>query len=171
MLDKIRPRKVNIIYLSIILGSIYLIFSCAPAPTKSKVTAPVEERPAQIESVNAIFGPPGKETAIEIASSKPVPYRAFKLAQPLCIIVEMDALPVEGLTGPAVFDGRIIEAIHLEGIKDKPLSTRIIASLSQDLEYDVQEEDGTIKVLLSPKRPVEEVQKPVLATRELEEDI
>ena len=168
MFDRIRPRRGNIIYLSIILGSIYLIFSCAPAPTKGKVTALVEERPARIESVSAISGPPGKEAAIEITTSRPVPYTAFKLVQPLRLIVEVDALPVEGLTGPAVLDGRIIKAIHHEGIKDRPLSTRIIATLSQDVEYDVQEQDGTINVLLSPKRPVQEVEKPVLVTKKEE---
>jgi hypothetical protein len=170
MFDKIRPRKEHIICLSFISGTIYLILSCAPAPTKSKVTPLVEEQPAQIESVNAVFGTPGKEAAIEIASSKPVAYRTFKLAQPLCVIVEMNALPVEGLTGPAVFEGKIIKAIHLEGIKDKPLSTRIIASLSQDLEYDVQDEDGTIKVLLSLKKEDEQMQEAVLTAKELEED-
>jgi len=171
MFDKKRPRKANIFRLSIILGSIYLIFSCAPAPTKGKVTAPVGERPARIKSVNAILGAPGKEAAIEITSSKPAPYTAFKLAQPPRLIVEIDALPVKGLTGPAVFDGRIIKAIHFQSIKDKPLCTRIIASLSQDVEYDVQEKDGTIRVILSPKRPVEEEEKPVLAAKELHEDI
>jgi len=171
MFDKIRLRKANIFHLSIILGSIYLISSCAPAPTKGKVTAPVGERPARIKSVNAILGASGKEAAIEITSSKPAPHTAFKLAQPLCLIVEINAFAVKGLTGPAVFDGRIIKAIHLESIKDKPLSTRIIASLSQDVEYDVQEKDGTIRVILSPKRPVEEEEKPVLAAKESQEDI
>lgn len=168
MLSGMRSRKASSTYLAIILGSSYLISGCAPAPTKGKARALVEEMPARIESVDATSGPSGSEAAIVITTSKPAPYRAFKLDQPLRLIVEINALPAEGLTGPAVFNGGIIEAIHVEGINDKPLSTRIIAILSQDVAYDVGEGDGTIRALLSPKRPVEEVKEPVLVTGKAE---
>jgi len=102
MFDKIRQIKTRIICLPIILGSTYLILSCAPAPTRGKVTVPVEERPARIEWVSATSGPPGKAAALEIATSKPAPYTASKLDQPLRLIVEVNALPVEKLEKPVL---------------------------------------------------------------------
>ena len=161
MLNKIGTRKGAIISLLITFSLIYLMFGCAPAPIKKPVPPVVEERPAEIESVNLIFGPQGKEATIEITSSKVVPYAAFKLVEPLRLVVGINALPVQGLTGPAVINGRIVKDIHFEIIEDKPVSTRIIVTLSQDVEYNVLEEDRTIKLVLSPKmqvaaKPVEE---------------
>ena len=161
MLDKISTRKGTIISLLITFSLVYLMFGCAPAPIKKPITPVVEERPAEIESVNLISGPQGKEATIEITSSKVVPYAAFKLVQPLRLVVGINALPVQGLTGPAVINGRIVKDIHLEITEEKPVSTRIIATLSQDVEYNVLEEDRTIKLVLSPKiqvaaKPIEE---------------
>jgi len=168
MVDNISPRKSTTIFLLITFSLIYLIFSCAPAPTKRKVTEVVEEGPAKIESINVISGPHDKESTIEITSSKQVPYAAFKLVQPLRLIVGLNALPVKRLTRPVVINGRIIKDIHFEIIDDKPVSTRVIATLSQDVEYNVQEKDRTIKILLSPKKPDEKREKQVLAAREVE---
>jgi type IV pilus assembly protein PilQ len=161
MLNKISTRKGAVISLLITFSLIYLMFGCAPAPIKKPVPPVVEERPAEIESVNLISDPQGKEATIEITSSKVVPYAAFKLVQPLRLVVGINALPVQGLTGPAVINGRIIKDIHFEIVEDKPVSTRVIATLSQDVEYNVLEEDRTIKLVLSPKiqvaaKPVEE---------------
>ena len=174
MLDKISLRKGNIIFLLITFGLIYLIFSCAPAPTKStkgKIADIVEEGPAKIELLNVIPGPSDKEATIEITSSKPVSYAAFLLDQPLRLIVDIGALPVKGLTGPAVFNGKIIKAIHLEEIKDRPQSTRLIATLSRDVEYRVREKDRVVKLLLLSKKPAEKLEKQPLpiATKKEEE--
>jgi len=168
MLHNMCMRKGNIIFLLITSGLIYLIFSCAPAPTKRKITGIVEEKPPQIESINVIPGPYDRETTIQITSSRRVPFTALKLVQPLRLIVDINAPLAKGLTGPAVFNGRIIKAIHFERIKDRPESTRLIATLAQDVEYDSQEKDGAIKILLSLKKPVEKIEKPVLVTRKEE---
>ncbi len=175
MLDKISLRKVNIIFLLITFGLIYLIFSCAPAPTKStkgKITDIVEERLAKIELINVIPGPSDKEATIEITSSKPVSYAAFLVDQPLRLIVDIGALPAKGLPGPAVFNGKIIKAIHLEEIKDRPKSTRLIVTLSRDVEYKVREKDRIIKLLLLSKKPAEKLEKqPLLIAAKKEEEI
>jgi len=168
MVDNISLRKGTTISLLITFSLIYLIFSCAPAPIKRKVTEVVEEEPAKIESINVISGPYDKESTIEITSSKQVPYAAFKLIQPLRLIVGINALPAKRLTRPVVINGRIIKDIHFEIIDDKPISTRVIATLSQDVEYNVQEKDRTIKILLSPKKSDEKREKQVLAAREVE---
>jgi len=159
MLHRTGMRRSTIISLLITVSLICLIFGCAQAPTKKPVAPVVEERPAEIQSVNVISDPQGREASIEITSSKLVPYAAFKLVQPLRLVVGINALPVQGLTGPAVINGKIVKEIHFEIAEEKPVSTRVIATLSQDVEYNVQEEDRTIKLLLSPK--IQVAAKPV----------
>jgi type IV pilus assembly protein PilQ len=160
-------RKGNSIFLLITFGLIYLMFSCAPAPTKKEVAGIIEEAPAQIKSINVISGPNDKETAIEITSSRPVPYTAFKLVQPLRLIVDIDALQAKGLTEVPI-NAKIVENIRFESIKDRPTATRVIAALSQDAEYNVQKKDRKIRVLLLTKKSGEEGEKQVLATKEEE---
>jgi len=161
MFNKISMRKATIISSLTAFSLICLISGCAQAPPKKPVTPVVEERPAEIQSVNVISDPQGREATIEITSSKLVPYAAFKLVQPLRLVVGLNALPVQGLTGPAVINGKVVKDIQFETAKDKPVSTRVIATLSQDVEYNVQEEDRTIRLVLSPKiqvaaKPLEE---------------
>jgi len=151
MFNKISMRKGTIISSLIAFSLICLISGCAQAPTKKPVTPVVEEMPAEIQSVNVISDPQGREATIEITSSKLVPYAAFKLVQPLRLVVGLNALPVQGLTGPTVINGTIVKDIHFEITEEKPVSTRVIATLSQDVEYNVQEQDRTIRLVLSPK--------------------
>ncbi len=158
-------RKENIVFPLILFGLIYLVFSCAPASTK-KAADIIEEVPAQIESINVISGPTDKETTIEITSSRHVPYTAFKLVQPLRLIIDIYAPQAEGLTEMSI-DDKIVKDIHFESMKDKPTATRLIATLSQDVEYNVQEKDRKIRVLLSTKKGKEEREQ-VLATKEVE---
>ena len=169
MFDKISLRKENIICLLITFG-FFIVFGCAQAPVKKEVTGITEEKPAQIESINVISDPSDKKTTIEITSSKLISYAAFKLVQPLRLIVDFNALPAQGLTGPDVINDRLIKDIHFERLKDRPLSTRLIATLIQDVEYNVAEKDRIIKLLLSPKKPVETVKKelPSMPTKEEE---
>ena len=169
MFDKISLRKENIISLLITFG-FFIILGCAQAPVKKEVTGITEEKTAQIESINVISDPSDKKTTIEITSSKLISYAAFKLVQPLRLIVDFNALPAQGLTGPGVINDRLIKDIHFERLKDRPLSTRLIATLIQDVEYNVAEKDRIIKLLLSPKKPVETVKKelPSMPTKEEE---
>lgn len=166
MSEKIALRRGSIIFLFVAFSVVCLIFGCARAPTKGPETAVVEQRLAQIESINVISGPSDKETAIEITSSRPVTYTAFKLVQPVRLVVDVNARLAEGITGPAVLNGRMIKEIRFESVKDRPSATRVIAGLSQDVEYDVQEKDRTIKVILSPKKPAEKTEEQVLAAKE-----
>jgi len=63
--------------------------------------------------------------------------------------VDIRALPAGGLSVPDAIKDRIIKAIQFERMKEKATSTWVIARLFQDIEYDVQERDGIIAVLLS----------------------
>jgi type IV pilus assembly protein PilQ len=166
MSDNITVRRGAIVFLLMAFSLIYLIVSCAQAPTKREIIGTAEEGAAQIESVNVISGPPDKGTAIEITSSQPVTYTAFKLVQPLRLVVDVDARLPEGVTGPSGLEDSIVKAIYFESIKEEPTPTRVVAALSRDVEYDVQKEDRTITVLVFPKEPAEKAEGQVLAAKD-----
>ncbi len=170
MFYTISLRRENIISLLITFFLISLVFSCAQAPVKKEVAGIIEEKPTQIESIKVISDPSDEKTMIEITSSKLISYAAFKLVQPLRLIVDLNALPAQGLTGPGVINDRLVKDIYFEKVKDRPLSTRLIATLTQDIEYNARENGKTIKFLLSPKKTVEiaEKQPPSLPAKEEE---
>jgi len=162
-------RKENITSLLITFFLTFLVFSCAQAPVKKEVAGIIEEKPTQIESIKVISDPSDEKTMIEITSSKLVSYAAFKLVEPLRLIVDLNALPAQGLTGPDVINDRLIKSIHFEKVKDRPVLTRLIAPLIQDVEYNVREEDKTVKFLLSAKK-TSEIEKKQLPSTPAEED-
>ncbi|HUV60444.1 MAG TPA: type IV pilus secretin PilQ [Desulfatiglandales bacterium] len=162
-------RKENIVSLLITFLLTFLVFSCAQAPVKKEVAGIIEEKPTQIESIKVISDPSDEKTMIEITSSKLVSYAAFTLVQPLRLIVDLNALPAQGLTGPDVINDRLIKGIHFEKVKDRPVSTRLIATLIQDVEYNVREEDKTVKFLLSAKK-TSEIEKKQLPSTPAEKD-
>jgi len=170
MFYTISLRRENIISLLITFFLIFLVFSCAQAPVKKEVAGIIEEKPTQIESIKVISDPSDEKTMIEITSSKLISYAAFKLVQPLRLIVDLNALPAQGLTSPGVINDRLVKDIHVEKVKDRPLSTRLIATLTQDIEYNARENGKTVKFLLSPKKTVEiaEKQPPSLPAKEEE---
>ena len=153
-------RNGNTIFPFITLGFIYLISSCTPSPTVRKAPALIQERPAEIQSVRVIPVPPETATTIKIATSKRVPYTALKLARPLRLIVDIAAVPAQGLSQLDVIKDPIIKAIQFKRMRDTPTRTRIIATLSQDIEYDVPGRDGTIEVRLFAAKPVERTETP-----------
>jgi type IV pilus assembly protein PilQ len=162
-------RKESSISLLITFFLAFLVFSCAQTPVKKEVAGTIEEKPTQIESIKVISDPSDEKTMIEITSSKLVSYAAFKLVQPLRLVVDLNALPAQGLTGPDVINDRLIKGIHFEKVKDRPVSTRLIAPLIQDVEYNVREEDKTVKFLLSAKK-TSEIEKKQLPSTPAEED-
>jgi len=48
---------------------------------------------------------------------------------------DLNALPGQGLTGPGDINDRLVKDIYFEKVKDRPLSTRLIATLTKDVEY------------------------------------
>jgi len=150
------------------LGLACLSFSCARAPSKKKLQHLIEDMPAQIQSIKVISAISGRETTIEISSSKRAPCTAFKLIQPLRLIVDVTAEPADELSIPDVTEGRIIKAIWFERAKDKLRGTRVVATLFQDIEFDVKEKGRIIRILLSLKEPPERRETQALAARKKE---
>ncbi len=163
MFTIIKSRRDYACILLLLFGVCCLFFGCAQAPPKE--AAVVEEKPAEVQSIRVDSEPSEKKTTIEITSSRPVPYAAFKLVQPLRIVVGVTAAPSEGLTAPPVTDEKIIKDIRIEKTEKEPVSTRVIATLSQDVEYTVQDQEGIIRLSLFPKEPLEKP-APVEATKE-----
>ncbi len=164
-------RKENIISLLITFFLLSLIVSCAQKPKTKEISNITTEKPTQIESINVISDPSGRSTIIEITSSKRVSYAAFKLAQPLRFIVDFNAPPANELTEPGIIHDSLIKDIHFEKFEDKPQSTRIIATLTQDIEYNANEKNETIAFQLSPKKSIEMVEKQLPSTSAKEEEI
>ncbi|MBW1715423.1 MAG: type IV pilus secretin PilQ [Deltaproteobacteria bacterium] len=166
MLDTKCPRRGNLSLRLITIGLLCVILSCARTPTTKKAPGLAPEGPARIESIKVVSLPSEQATRVAITSSKAVPYTTFKLVQPLRIVVDVSALPTEGLTGPDVSKDGIIKAIAFERMDDKSLVTRVTATLYEDVEYSVQEKDGIIDILLSSKKPYETVGPPAVASKE-----
>jgi type IV pilus assembly protein PilQ len=164
-------KKEKSISLLIILFLTFLVCSCAQAPITKEVAGITEEKPTQIESIKVISDPSNEKAMIEITSSKLVSYAAFKLVQPLRLVVDFNALPAQGLTGPDVTNDRLIKGIDFEKIREKPASTRLIATLLQDVEYNVREADKTIKFMLLAKKTAEIEKKQLPSTPAEEEEI
>ena len=162
-------RKENSISLLITFFLTFFVFGCAQAPVKKEVAGIIEEKPTQIESIKVISDPSDEKTMIEITSSKLVSYAAFKLVQPLRLIMDLNALPAQGLAGPDVINDRLIKGIHFEKVKEGPVSTRLIATLIQDVDYNVREKDKTVTFLLSAKK-TSEIEKKQLPSPPAEEN-
>jgi type IV pilus assembly protein PilQ len=162
---KSRSDYARILVLLFGMGSV--LFGCAQAPPKE--AEPVAERPAEVQSIRVVSEPSGEKTTIEITSSRPVPYAAFKLVDPLRIVVGVTAPAAEGLTAPLVTDETCIKEIGFETPEKDPASTRVIATLSQDADYTLQDEEGIIRLAIFPKEPSEEKPAPVVAAKEEEQ--
>jgi type IV pilus assembly protein PilQ len=163
MVTTIKSRRDYARILLMLFGSCCFFFGCAQAPPKEGEG--VEEKPAEVQSIRVVSEPSEKKTTIEITSSKPVPYAAFKLVQPLRMVVGVTAAPSEGLTAPPVTDEKVIKDVRFETTEKEPISTRVIATLAQDVEYTVQDQEGIIRLALFPKEPLEGP-APVVATKE-----
>jgi type IV pilus assembly protein PilQ len=145
-------RKEIIISLWITFLFLCLMVSCARSPIRKKGLGDAAEKPVRIEAIQVITEPSDRKTLIEITSSKHISYIAFKRSQPLRFVVDVNALPAQELKEPDSIDSRLIKDIHFEKSKDRPQSTRIIATLSQDVECNIREKDKTVTFSLHPKK-------------------
>jgi len=166
MFTTMKSKRDYACILILVFGVCSVLFGCAQAPPKEAEL--VDERPAEVQSIRMVSEPSGEKTTIEITSSRPVPYAAFKLVEPLRIVVGVTAAPAEGLTAPPVTDETGIQQISFETPEKDPASTRVIATLSQDADYTVEDEEGIIRLAIFPKEPSEVKLAPVVAAKEEE---
>lgn len=158
-------------FLFITLSLIYLTFSCSTGPETKEAADMTEKSAPRIESIRIAPGTSDNDIVIEIINSKPATYTSLTLSQPLRFIVDIDAITPEKFTEPAGLDSKIIKTLHLEKIKDRPLSTRLVVLLSQDVEYNITEQGRVIKIFLSPKKISEKLLENAPTTPVKEEKI
>jgi type IV pilus assembly protein PilQ len=167
MFTNTNARRDYAYILLMVFGLFSVLFGCAQVPPKQAEV--VDEKPADIQSIRLIPEPSPEKNTLEITCSRPVPYAAFKLIQPLRIVVGITAAPSDGLTAPAVPGEGLIKDIRFEIMEKDPISTRVVATLSQDADYTVEDRDEVIRLAVFPKGPQEE--KPVPAAAAKEEDL
>lgn len=144
-------KKIRLGFLLIAFLLIYLSCGCTTAPETKETSGEPKKTIPKIESIHIISEFPDNDMGIEIVSSEPVTYTSFKLSQPLRLILDIDAGIHEKFVAPSDLGDKILESLEIENIKEKPLSTRVIAFLSQDFEHAITKENRIIKIYLSPK--------------------
>ncbi len=161
MFSKIGLKKSGNILLLLLLGCIISLTGCSTVQEKKTKEAEVKKRKtAEVNWINVIPDVSGKGSIIQIARSKDASYTAFKLVQPSRIIVDVNAERSKELSAPALFSKNLIEDIELKEIQGEPAKTRIVASLKQDSEYNVDEKGNIIRVSIFPKESAEAPKTP-----------
>ena len=150
---------------------IYLSCSCVAGLKTNDSPGTEEKAIPKIESITIVPGLSDNDMGVTIVNSAPVTYTSIKLSQPFRLILDIDAITPEGFTAPYDLEGRIITSIQVEENKERPLSTRVIAFLSQDFDHNVKTEDKAIKIYLSPKEMSEESSDKILLNAEPAEKI
>ena len=143
-------------FLLVVVLLIYLSCSCVAGLKTNDSPGTEEKAIPRIESITIVPGLSDNDMGIEIVNSAPVTYTSIQLSQPFRLVLDIDAITPDGFTAPYDLEGRIITSIQVEENKERPLSTRVIAFLSQDFDHNVKTEDKAIKIYLSPKEMSEE---------------
>ncbi len=109
--------------------------------------------PPTIEEIRV--APQENATIVEIVASKPAPHTAFKLTDPLRVVVDVQGIPGQGLPElQSIQDPNVSEIRHEPG-KTQAMTTRIVLSLRRDVDYRVEDEGNLIRVSLSGPQAAE----------------
>jgi type IV pilus assembly protein PilQ len=104
-------------------------------------------------------------TVVEIVVSKPAPHTAFKLTDPLRVVVDVQGIPGQGLPKlQSIQDPNVTEIRHEPG-KTQAMTTRIVLALSRAAGYRVEDQGNLIRVTLSGP-PAEEKTPSMQAPKE-----
>ena len=130
------------------LMAVWVLMGCATS-TPNKLS-PEVAGPAIIEAV-AVSPSENNSTVIEIINSKPVLYTAFKLIDPLRVVLDIRAVPGSELR-PAtqVNDGNVADIRLQQGMGDN-MPARLVVGLEKDLDYKVSEKNNAIYLKLTSK--------------------
>jgi type IV pilus assembly protein PilQ len=142
--------------------AIWVLIGCA---TNSTIQQSTEEvAPPSIEAIT-ISSSGDEMTVVEITNTRTVPYTAFKLIDPLRIVLDINGVPGGELPRlTPVNDGNVVGIQLEEGMADEK-TTRVVVSLARDLDYEVAERNNSIRLMLSPKSAIIETSEPSGADR------
>ncbi|MFC1821703.1 type IV pilus secretin PilQ [Thermodesulfobacteriota bacterium] len=131
------------------LGIIGLVFLGGCATMKTEPDSSAESEIPIIESLTVKPSP--EQTVIEVLSSRSASYTAFKLVEPLRVVLD-----VRGKAGAllkratVVRDGNVKAVLVQEG-KTQTMTTRLIVALEREVDYEVQAKDESIVLTLIPQ--------------------
>jgi type IV pilus assembly protein PilQ len=118
---------------------------CATLPEQ----APLGTAPASIQDVTVSKG--GAVSVVEITTSAPAPYSSFTLIDPPRVVLDVRGAPAPGLPEiRKVYDGTVGEIRSEEG-KSQGLTTRFTISLERAADYQVEDGDRFIRLMLKPQ--------------------
>jgi len=140
-----RKRKLlQFIYMGVAL--IFLgLYGCASAPKKAAQTPGVVSPKVEAIAVQSVSA---DETRVEIVGSQPLPYTAFKLINPLRVIVDIQGLPEpQVLQTKPVNDGNVKEISVVQENTDKN-ATRLVVILARPMEYVISKKNDSLILAL-----------------------
>jgi type IV pilus assembly protein PilQ len=145
----------------ILIVAASFMWGCATQPAgQSRMEASV---PPTIEEIRVASQE--NATIVEIVASKPAPHTAFKLTDPLRVVVDVQGVPGQGLPVlQSIQDPNVSEIRHEPG-KTQATTTRVVLGLSRAVNYQVEDEGNLIRVILSGP-PHEEKTPPIQSLKE-----
>ncbi|MBN2062952.1 MAG: AMIN domain-containing protein [Deltaproteobacteria bacterium] len=126
--------------------ALLLLSGCA-VPSANQAGSDIPQEPV-IENLKISSLP--SETVVEITSSSPAPYTAFKLNDPPRVIIDIRGKRGENLsTITKIEDGKVSDILFEEG-KTQAMTTRMVASVESSVDYRVSSTDNVIRLSLTP---------------------
>lgn len=111
---------------------------------REKATAPV------IEAINV--APSQEQTVVEIVSSEPVFYTAFKLLDPPRIVLDIRGVPGPALPRVRDVNNAGVKDILIEEGKTQMMTTRAVINTTQPVLYQTEPKGNVIALTLTPEK-------------------
>jgi type IV pilus assembly protein PilQ len=129
----------------ILIVAVSFLWGCVTPPagqTKMETSVPPTVEEIRVTSQETA-------TVVEIVASKPAPHTAFKLTDPLRVVVDVQGLPGQGLPKEQSIRDANVTEILVEPGKAQAMTTRVVLALARPAEYRVEDEANLIRVILS----------------------
>lgn len=120
--------------------------------TRAKAAVPV------IQSVEV--RPSADQVVVDIVSSEPTPYTAFKLLDPPRIVLDIRGDLAETLPREKAVNAGGVTDIRIEEGKSQAASSRTVIATNRPVHFDVNASDSTITVTITPEKQAPMVEKP-----------
>jgi len=147
--EEVKMRSALRFFLGCLL-TVVLFAACATTPKSSETPTKQTLSQSVIQKIKVrSFG--GQVTLVEVVSSKAAPYTAFKLVAPPKIVLDIKALPKEGLHPPVVQSDQNIKAIQILPQGEGTSFTRIEVLLARPVDYKILEEGNVVTISLMAK--------------------
>jgi len=138
--------------------AIWLFSGCA-TPSSSVAINSDEAKGPVIEQIKV--SPSPLETVVEITNSRYTPYTAFKLADPPRVILDIRGTPSGDLPQTTKINDENLLEISFEEGKTQAMTTRMVANLARQVDYQVVATDNVIRLTLTKKQLMPEAKEQI----------